>query len=168
VELAGIGKLRDGFDGQVAWSSNSIQGPHVKEGVERAQALQSSQFNAELNWRDVYTKAETTGVETVEGKECYRLVLTPKEGPPMTQFFDKQSGLLVKMTMTAQGPTGEIQVESILSDYRNEGDILIPHKIAQKAVGMDFSQTIDSVKHNVEIPKDRFDLPDEIKALVKK
>ena len=168
VELEGIGKMLDGFDGQVAWSSNSIQGPHVKEGTERAQAMQSAQFNSELNWRDMYKQAETKGVETVDGKDCYKVVLTPKEGSPMTQYYDKTSGLMVKMTMTAQGPMGEIQIETVPSDYRKEGDILIPHKMAQKAAGQEFTITVDSVKHNPEIPKDRFDLPDDIKALVNK
>ena len=35
-------------------------------------------------------------------------------------------------------------------------------------MGQEFTMTIDSVKYNVDIPKDRFDLPPEIQALVNK
>jgi hypothetical protein len=37
-----------------------------------------------------------------------------------------------------------------------------------KAGPMEFAMTIDSVQHNPEIPKDKFEIPDEVKALLKK
>ena len=87
--------------------------------------MMAAKFNAELHWRDVYKKAETTGVEQVDGKDCYKVVLTPGEGSPITRYYDKQSNLLVKMLMTAKNPMGEIPVESMVSDYRKEGEILL-------------------------------------------
>jgi hypothetical protein len=43
---------------------------------------------------------------------------------------------------------------------------LTPHTIAQKLPNIDIVVKIESVKHNVEIPAGRFDLPAEIKALM--
>jgi hypothetical protein len=43
-----------------------------------------------------------------------------------------------------------------------------PAKVAQKAAGQEIAITIDSVKYNAEIPKDKFEPPDEIKAMLKK
>ena len=168
IELDGIGKITDGSDGKVAWSSSAMQGPHVKEGNEKAQAMRSARFNGEVNWRDSYKTAENKGVESVEGKDCYKVVLTPADGAPVTAFYDKESGLLVKESLTTQGPMGEVQIDSYPSDYRKEGDILLPHKTRQSFAGQEFTVLIDSVKFNQEIGKDRFDLPDEIKALVNK
>jgi hypothetical protein len=167
IDIQGIGKVREGSDGTVAWSLSAMQGPRVKDGDEKAGAMQAARFNAELNWRDVY-KAETTGIEQVDGKDCYKVQMTPKEGMPMTRFYDKQSFLLVKMVMTVKNPMGEIPVESFVGDYRKEGAILMPHKVAQKAAGQEIAITIDSVKYNAEIPKDKFEPPDEIKAMLKK
>jgi hypothetical protein len=76
--------------------------------------------------------------------------------------------LLVKLEMTSKSAMGEIQSEMVVSDYRKEGDILLPHKMIVKAGPMEFVATVDTVQHNPEIPKDRFDVPDEIKALLKK
>ncbi len=168
IEIQGIGKMREGSDGSTFWSLSAFQGPHLKDGDEKAQARMAGQFNSELHWRDVYKKAETTGVEQVDGKDCYKVVLTPNEGGPITRFYDKQSNLLVKMAMIAKNPMGEIPVESLVSDYRKEGDILMAHKITQKGMGQEISISIDSVQYNAEIPKDRFVVPDEIKALIKK
>lgn len=168
IELEGMGKVTDGSDGKVAWSNSAMQGPHVKEGNEKAQAMRSARFNAEVHWRDSYKSAETKGVESVDGKDCYKVVLTPEEGSAVTRFYDKESGLLMKESATMQSPMGEVQVDAYPSDYRKEGDILLPHKLKQSFAGQEFTISIDSVKYNQEIAKDRFDLPDEIKALVNK
>jgi hypothetical protein len=168
INLEGIGKIREGSDGRVAWSLSAIQGPHLKEGDEKAEALRNSRFDADENWRAVFAKAETTAVETVEGKECYKLVMTPKEGSPVTRYYDRQSGLLLKVTMTVKSPMGEIPVESVASDYRKDGEILSAHKVTQKAAGQTFSISIDKTDYNVEIPPGKFDIPDEIKPLLEK
>jgi len=167
VDLAGLGKSREGSDGKVFWSLSSMAGPHVKDGPEKAQATFSAKFNAELNWRDVFKEAKTTGTDTVDGKECYKVQLTPPEGPPITQCYDKQSSLMVKMTMTAQTAMGDQTVDSFASDYRKEGEVLVPHKIKQSVAGQEMVIHIDSVTFNAEIPADKFALPDEIRALVK-
>ena len=167
LDIQGIGKVQEGSDGTVAWSLSAIQGPRLKEGEERMGALQAARFNAELNWRDVY-KAETAGLEKVDGKDCYKVQLTPKEGMAMTRYYDKESNLMVKMVMTVKNPMGQFPVESKVSDYRKEGEILMPHKISQSAAGQEIAISVDSVKLNPEIPKEKFDPPAEIKALMKK
>jgi zinc protease len=168
IDLGSLGKSREGSDGTTFWSLSSMMGPHLKEGPEKAQAMLSAKFNADVNWRDVFKEAKTTGTDTVEGKECYKVQLTPAEGSPITQCYDKQSNLMVKMTMTAQTPMGEQVVDSYATDYRKEGDVLVPHKIKQSVASQEIVINIDSVNFNVDIPADKFVLPDEIKALVKK
>src|SRR5260370_41092210 len=168
IELEGIGKVAQGSDGKVAWMNSAIQGPHVMEGAERAQALRAARFNGELNWRDNYKKAETQAVESVDGKDCYKVVLTPADGYPETHFYDKESGLLLKTSMTLQTPIGEIRLNEFPTDYRTKWDILPTHKGKHNSAGQEITLSIDSVEFNREIPKDRFDPPDDIKALVQK
>lgn len=168
VEIAGIGKILEGSDGQTYWQTSAMTGPHVKEGSEKAQAIISSQFNSEVNWRKLFKDAKTTGVDTVDGKECYKVELTPAEGSPITQCYDKVSNLMVKMTLTATSPMGEQKVESFQTDYRKEGELLVAHKIKQSVAGQEIIMTLDSVTYDPEIPADKFALPDDIKALVKK
>ena len=168
ITIEGLGKIEEGSDGKVAWSLSAVQGPHLKEGEERADALLSAHIDSEVRWRDYYSKVETTGMESVEGKDCYKVVLTPKEGTPTTRFYEKDSGLMVKEARTVKTPMAEIQAESVVSDYRKEGDILVPHKIKSNAMGVDMLMTIDAVQYNPEIPKDKFEMPEQIRALVKK
>ena len=168
VTIEGIGKITEGTDGEIAWSYNAMQGPRLKEGDEKAEALLQARYSAEAQWRDLYKSAETTGVESVEGKDCYKVLVTPKSGKPQTRWYDKQSGLLLKIAMTSKSPMGEIAVESFMSDYRKEGDLLIPHKLLTKLAGQEMGMTIDKVEQNVAIPADKFDPPAEVKALMNK
>jgi hypothetical protein len=168
ITMDGVGKLLEGTTNDVAWALSAMQGPHLKEGDEKNEAMLHAKFNADLLWRDLYTKYDTVGVEDADGKACYKLVLTPKAGNPVTKWFDKDTGLLVKMKVKANSPMGEIESDSVVSDYRKEGDILMPHKVVSHAATLEISTTIESVRYNAEIPKDKFDLPDEIKALLKK
>ncbi len=168
IDIEGIGKIESGSNGEVAWENSALQGPRIKDGDEKAGALRDGTFNGALNWRKMYVKAETTASETVEGKECYKVVLTPKEGKPTIEFFDKKSGLLIKTMVTRNTPMGEITAEVLADDYRKEGDVIVPHKMINRFAGQEFEIKVQSVEVNVEMPGDRFDLPPEIKALLKK
>ena len=75
---------------RVAWEKSAMTGPHLKSGEEKAQALREATFNAQLNWRKLYSKAETTGVETIDGEECYKVVLTPETGRPETTYYPEE------------------------------------------------------------------------------
>lgn len=168
IEIEGVGKIESGTNGDVAWENSAIQGPRIKQGVEKSDAFRDATFNAGLYWRKLYTKAETTGVETVNGHDCYKVVLTPKEGNPATHFYDKKSGLLIKTATTRVTQMGDIAAEGFVEDYRQEGDILVPHKLSNKFAGQEIQITVQSYEFNVDMPKDRFELPDEIKALLNK
>ena len=136
--------------------------------MKRPRALCGPKFNAELNWRDLYKTVETVGTETVDGKECYKVVATPKSGNPKTLWYDKNSNLMVKLSAVTATPQGDIQSDTVVSDYRKEGDVLVPHKMSIKAGPMEIAMTVDAVQINPEIPKNTFDVPDEVKALIKK
>jgi hypothetical protein len=168
IDLEGIGKLESGSDGVVAWDNSALQGPRVKDGAEKADSFRDGTFNSALHWRKLYVKAETTGVETVDGHECYMVLLTPQEGKPVREFYDKKSGLVIKTTATRNSPMGEITAEVFADDYRKEGDLLVPHKMINKFAGQQIQILVQSVEYNVDLPKGAFDLPDEIQALLKK
>ncbi len=168
TELPAIGKIASGSNGEVAWENSAIQGPRIKQGAEKADAFRDGAFNPSLNWQKLYVKGETAGVESVEGHECYKIVLTPKEGKPLVEFYDKTSGLLVKTTTTVNSQLGEISAEILYSDYQKDGGVLSPHHLVNRAAQQEFVIQIQSVETNADLPKDRFDLPPEVQALLNK
>jgi outer membrane lipoprotein-sorting protein len=168
TELTGVGKIEEGSDGKVAWSVNPMTGPRIKDGTEKETALRRADFEGESNWRKHTKKAESKGEDTVDGKACYVIEITTDEGQTKTHYYDKSSYLLIKSSGTEKTPNGDIQIESIFSDFKKVDGITMPFKTKQSALGTEFTVTIDKVEHNVQIPDNRFDLPDDIKKLVGK
>jgi zinc protease len=166
VEIEGIGKVEQGINGDVAWERSALRGPRLKDGEEKFAAMHEASLHED--WREFYKKAEMAGVETVDDQTCYKLVLTPNEGKPETRYYDKKSNLLVKVSKLVTTQMGEIPAEFTVSDYKKVGDILVPHSIRQKALNQEFLVVIQKIDQNPKIPDNRFDLPDDIKALVAK
>lgn len=168
MELDGVGKIEEGAAGGVVWENNPMTGPRVKSGDEKAQGLRDAVFNGQLNWQKMFSKAETVGVETVNGEPCYKVLFTPIDGKPETTYYEKKSGLAVKTTTVASSPMGEFPVEEDLSDYKSFDGVMVPTKMVQKVAGQEFVITVQTVTANQPIPEDRFNPPPEIKTLLDK
>jgi hypothetical protein len=168
MELPGIGAVEMGVNGGVAWEKSAILGPRIKTGAERAEAIREATLNSTANWRKLYPKVKIDGTETVDGEECYKVVMQPTEGNPITTYFQKKSGLAVKMTTVATSQMGDVPVTIIVADYKNFGGVLAPAKTTQKAAGQEFTITVEKVEVNASIPASRFALPDDIQALAAK
>lgn len=167
IELPGIGKIEEGTNGEMAWSNSAMQGPRVKPGNEKDLSIRMARFNGDLHWRELVKKAELTGAEEIDGKECYRVVLTLPVGNPITRYYDKSTGLLVRSKIVVPSPMGDISSESDSSDYKEVNGIRTPHSIRQRAMGQEMLITTESIQYNVNIPKERFEPPSEVKALAK-
>jgi hypothetical protein len=166
VELAGVGKMEAGTDGLVAWERSSETGPRVKTGEEGTTALREASFNAAIRSQDLYERVELAGEELVDNQPCYKVALIPKEGKPVTQIYNKKTGLLVKVVMTSLAPNlGEVTSEAFLSDYRTVDGIQVPHLIRRLVLSQQVVTRIESVRFNTEIAPERFELPADVRAL---
>jgi len=168
LELGPLGKAESGFTRGVAWEKNAITGPRVKSGDEKAQAAREAQFNDAAEWRKVFPKTETTGSETVDGEDCYKVLLTPETGKPETRYYSKKSGLLLKTTATAVNPMGEQSVELEVSDYKDFDGVLYPTRSKSKMGPQQLIITITNMSFDQPFPAGAFDLPPEIKTLIDK
>jgi hypothetical protein len=169
TDLDQMGKSERGTDGKVAWEISQMMGPRVMDGDEAAITLREGNFDTDVNWRKHYTEVKCIGEESVNETACYRVVLTPTEGPAETRFFDKATGLVVKSEMTLKTQMGAVPIESFVSEYREVDGIQVPHKVRQ-VVGrlQEINIQIESIKHNQDIPEEKFKLPEVIRQLVEK
>jgi hypothetical protein len=168
IELAGIGKIEEGFDGAVAWESNALQGPRIKDGEELEAAKRASRVTVLSDWKQFYKSAVTLGSEDVNGKPAWKVAMTPTSGAAEQYFFDRDSGLIVKMAQTLPTALGDIPVEMTLGDYRDVDGIRTPFLMTQLAMGQNMTMHIEKVTYDAKIPASRFDLPAEVKAIAAK
>jgi outer membrane lipoprotein-sorting protein len=162
MNIAGIGDIRQGYDGKVAWELNPMQGG-VREldGAEKDQRVRDSAFNAEIKWRDLYTEVKTTGTETIEGKDCFVVEMTPKTGAPRKEWFDKETKLLVCSEDTQEGPSGKITARSYSSDWKEVDGVKIAMAVKVVVGPMTQELKLKDVKFNVEIEDKVFAKPAE-------
>jgi outer membrane lipoprotein-sorting protein len=170
------GKIEKGTDGSVFWENTLTQGPRIYEGAELETSLRDSTFERFASWEAIYESAECVSRSKVGERECYEVVLTPKKRPgaeeldvyqPTTIFVDTKDYLIRKIQTVLKLDAGEIAVTAYPEDYKVVDGIMMAHKTVMELLGQKREVVINSVKHNIDMPKDRFDLPDEIKKLVK-
>jgi hypothetical protein len=168
IESDVTGKIENGTDGEVAWQMSATAGPQVMEGKEKAGFLHANVFDRLVYWRKVFKQIETTGIEDVAGKPCYRVVVTPPDLAPQTMYFDMESHMMIKVQMTLENQAGMIPTEVSVGNYRSVDGILVACKMVTRVMGQERITTINSVEQNVTLPVDIFALPADIKGLIKK
>jgi hypothetical protein len=168
VTLAGFGEVREGSDGDTVWMIDPNAGPRIVTGDERELRLAIAKMNNPLDWKKLFSKIEVKGVEDVEGKPAYKVVGEIEAGKkqPITQYFDKESGLLTKLELTMSSPEGDVQMEMFPTDYKEVGGVKVAHKTKRMIMKMiEMTEVIEKYEINPEIPADKFALPAEIKEL---
>jgi hypothetical protein len=168
MDFAGIGKIEEGFDGKTAWQNSAVQGPRILEGEEKVSAERAATLSLITSWHEVYSEARTVGPEEIDGKPAWKVEMTPKEGKPETFYFDRDSGLLVRISAVFSTPLGDISTESTMSDFRSIDGILTPFTMTEKAMSQNIVMKFKNIAYNVALPKDRFDLPPAVKAMAEK
>lgn len=166
ISLPGLGDLRNGFDGKVAWLINPMTGPMLLEGQARDQAQMDADFYSELHDARHYTTIETVARADFEGTPAYKLRLVPQSGDEDIEFFAVDTGLLIGSTVSRASPMGPVQVTSVFSDYKDFGGVLFATRMRQKMMGVEQVLVITRVEFDT-LDESVFALPPEIKALVK-
>jgi hypothetical protein len=159
IDLAslGVANHEEGLVDGVAWRNSPQTGLQKLEGLERRMAQQRARLDSFSGWKQLWQKAETVASEPVEGEPCYKVVLTPEEGTPVSSWFSAKSGLLLEMEVPAPQMSTVVSIK--LRDYRPVGGITLAHRIEQSGM-MSIAIEYTRVRFDVDdIPPGRFDLP---------
>jgi hypothetical protein len=166
IEIPGIGAIRQGFDGETAWTVDPMTGPMILEGRARLQLAEQSRWDAALYPAERYEVQETLGEVDFGGSRAWKVRMVTVTGMETFEYFDVESGLLVGNEITAETPLGPIRVVARLSDYREFAGVRLPTRVEQD-LGPQGKQimTIDNVVVGTVDPS-TFVLPDEVRAMV--
>ena len=157
-------QVAEGYDGQVAWASDPMNGPRLIDGAELAQRQDMASFDNALDFAKVFPKLETIGEKTVNGKPCWNVRMTGQRGTVQEGCFDKESGLLVATHAVRQSRMGEIPVDATYGEYKQFDGVLVPTVSTIQQGGQQVVVTVKSLSHE-PVPASTFELPAEVKAL---
>lgn len=161
-EITGMGQSVTGFDGEAAWEKSPMMGNRLIEGDELAQMRERAFFNVATEPEKVFATIRHTGEATVDGKPAHRIELINEAGTTV-QFYDKESGLLVRQDSVIKSPMGELPVVMTFSDYKKVDGILYAHTMIQNIGPAVIETKLLSLEHNVAIPDDAFAVPADLK-----
>jgi hypothetical protein len=79
--------------------------------------------------------------------------------PPVEMYFDKQTGLLIRMVRYAQSPLGRNPTQIDYSDYREVNGLKLPFSWTSSTPTGRFTIQVEGAEANVSISETRFEKP---------
>lgn len=164
VTIPALGEIRNGFDGQTGWSVDPMMGARLLTGAELQAAQEQADPMAAVRDPSVFQSMTTVEQTTMGGQACYRVRLVWKSGRESYDCYAVDGGLLVASVNTQESPMGTVSVTTLLSEYRQFGDVRMPTRLTQEMMGQQQVMTITSVEFDV-VDDAAFTPPAEINAL---
>jgi outer membrane lipoprotein-sorting protein len=154
------------YDGKTGWGISPMAAKKDPEPMS-ADELKEMEEQADMDgslvdWKAKGHSVELMGKEKVEGSDAYKLKLTLKNGDLRYVFIDADSFLELKTEARRTIRGTEMETESVSSDYKEVGGLVLPHTITNGAKGSPQKQTItvDKIELNVPIDDSRFKMPE--------
>jgi len=168
IEMGGFGTMNQGYNGEVGWSDNPMQGASLLEGKQLAQMRAQASYYGPLSYAELYPQMETLEQTDYNGESAYKVRLVNGDGDETFQYFSAASSLLVGMEMKQENPQmgGTMDVSIKLSDYKDFGGGLVPTTTVMQMMGMEIRQTVDEVTYD-DVEDASLEPPDSVKALMK-
>jgi len=167
IEMSGFGTMNQGFNGEVGWSDNPMQGATLLEGRQLHQMEQQAAYYGPLAYADLYPEMETVELTEFNGESAYKVRLVDEEGSEIFQYFSEESSLILGTEMQQENPQmgGTMDVRIKLADYEDFGGGLVPTQTVMEMMGMVIRQTVSEVTYD-DVEETAFAPPDSVKALL--
>jgi len=150
------------FDGKTGWFIMPFMGktdpekmpPDMVEVIEEQGDFEGSLVDYKKKGHQV----ELVGKDDFEGSEVYKLKVTKKSGKIEYYFLDAEYYILLQVKGKRKFQGTEVEMTTKFGDYKEVDGLLLPHSIQQG--GMAGDTTFEKIELNVNIPDDRFTMPE--------
>lgn len=151
----GVGQQKQVFDGEKGKMSMMGQEQELTGAQLEAMKVEAT-LNSYLYYDKLGVKLELGGMESLNGKDAYKVNLVYPSGKKSVQYYDVESGLLVKTSSTVDSPQGSMNIATEYADYKEVKGIKVAHKIIQGTPMGSIELTVTSVEYNTNPSDDLF------------
>jgi hypothetical protein len=158
VTTTDTGAVERGFNGKVGWEK-SQRG--VRElGSDALSVFRRISLYHDLKLAPQFTRM-TVGKGKINDREVYVLRGTTTEGKREQLFFDAQTGLLIRRSLTTVTAIGNIPELIDFEDYRDVDGLKMPFTVRQSSVDANSPavKKFTEIKLNVPVDEKRFNKP---------
>jgi hypothetical protein len=119
--------------------------------------------------KQLLTGVRVPRMEDVGGKQAYVVVGRTQVLPEVQLFFDKDSGMLLRIVTQAQGLIGRLPTIYDYSDFRTVDGVKVPFHWVSTDIfeGQSFTYQLDQVQQNGPVDEARFVRPSEYMVFFK-
>lgn len=154
MSMNGNVMMQQTFNGDRA-IMKSFQGEQEIIGEDLENLKVDAALNLELKYEELGVKLSLESIESINGKDAYKVKVENPTGKITFDFYDVETGLKVLSKETIVSPQGEFTQMQAYSGYQEVEGILFPFKINISGVqNMEFK--IESIKINTDIQDDIF------------
>lgn len=155
VEVMGS-KIVQAYDGITAWTINPMAGSSEAmemTGPEAEGLIETADIDGQLwNYKEKGHVLELVGTEEHGASKVFVLKLTKKNGNIDHYYIDAEDYVIVKVKSKIVANGMEMDMETLMSDYREVDGYLGAHKIEQIIGGQAYSTIqLEEVKYNPPI-----------------
>ena len=148
IELSGLGAITSGYNGEVGWSSNPLQGMQRLTGQTLSDVVRQAEYYLPLTYDEIYPQQETVSLDDINGEQAYQLKLTDPSGGEMTAWFSADSGLMIRTIATLSSPLGAIPTVTDIHAYGEFDGEMVPTSMSVDQAGQQLKIDIDAVSFN--------------------
>ncbi len=155
-------KMIQAYNGTTAWMIAPWLSPDPQDltGDQLKQAKDQADIDGQLaNYKEKGHSAELIGVEDMDGSEVYNIKLTKAEGDVQNYYIDKETLMIIKAKSIVNQMGQEIEVETILGDYKSFNGIVMPMSMESKTPMGSANIVFENVKFDEPIDDSIFVRP---------
>lgn len=151
-DVPGMGKIWQGYDGEVGWVWSELEGYRTMQGAELQQMLGLADLEGPLKLSEQCPFRRLLEEKVVNGRRLTGIALASLQGQAGNFYFDPRTAELVEVeTFVQAGASGQLKMTAEFSDYRKVDGVMIPYVTRLTNPAMQMVMTVESVKHNVPI-----------------
>lgn len=147
------------FNGHEGWLG--MQGRQMREmhGSDLDGAAIDADLRLASHLKQMFTQTEVREGETIDAHATYEIVGQREGKPPIELYFDRQSGLLLRLVRYGETALGWLPTQIDYADYRDVDGVKIPYRWTLARPSGRFTIQIAEVKQNVPVDDAKFVKP---------
>jgi hypothetical protein len=146
------------FDGKEGWLS--VPGRvHIMSAAENAAARLDADLYFPLHVKTLYETFRVDAGEKIDRHDTYVVVGRSEGQPPLRLYFDKESGLLLRLIRYAETPLGRNPTQIDYADYRDANGLKVPFRWTLSRPGNQFTIQVEQLQQNVPVDDAKFVAP---------
>jgi photosynthetic reaction center cytochrome c subunit len=147
------------FDGHEGWLASSGRPPHFMQGTEIDAASIDADLHLATHLPQMFSAMKVDGHEKIGDREAYVVVGERQGKTPLKLYFDKQSGLLLRLVRYGETAVGWLPTQIDYADYREANGIKVPYRWTLARPNGRFTIQLTELKQNVPVDDAKFAKP---------